>query len=273
VRVDKQEHSWDTKWFAIRANHSTKTDDRRIHDWLRLKFQKGLSQEKALDRLHSLLSHYAVLAHEHNLKQIEIGLPFAWRTVAEEIEAMGFRKGLLYVEASARSAKTIPSDPTLCKIEKRDVPAILPLVYEQQRLHNRLDPDFFARPADVDIFGYVDEMLQMIGTGECVAYCLRSKNRFAGFASAVRNMPHYWDDKSRSYVQEIFVAKREREKGNGTKLMSALMRHAPYGANRSRRIWTSLAARNEVAWRFYKSLGFKPTLIWYYLNAGDADLF
>jgi ribosomal protein S18 acetylase RimI-like enzyme len=86
-------------------------------------------------------------------------------------------------------------------------------------------------------------------------------------------MPYYWDETPRSYVQELFVAKREREKGNGTKLMNALMRHAPFGSNKSRCVWTSLAARNEVAWRFYESLGFKPTLVWYYLNAGDADLF
>lgn len=273
MKVDEQEHSWDTKWFAIRASHSTKTDDRRIHDWLRLSIQEGLGQERVLERLPSLLSHYAVLAHRQKLKQIEMGLPVGWDAVAEEIEAMGFRKGLIYVETMARSAKAIPLDSKVCTIEKRDVPAILPKLYEQQRLHHRLDPDFFARPADVDILEYANEMLHMIETGESVAYCLRSKNSLVGFATAVRDMPYYWDDTHGSYVLELFVAKRERKKGNGTKLMNALMSQAPSGSNKCRRVWTSLAARNDVARSFYESLGFEPTLVWYYLNAGDSDSF
>lgn len=258
MKVVEQEHSWGTKWFAIRASHSTNTDDRRIRDWLRLKFQEGLSQDDVLERLPSLLSRYALLAQEHKLKQIEIGLPFAWRAAAAAIEAMSFRKGLIYVEATSRSIRTIPSDSTVFKIEKGDIPAILLLMSEQQRLHYKLDPDFFARPADVDILGYINEILRMTSTGECIAYGLRSENAFAGFGSAVRNLPYYWDETPKSYIQELFIAKREREKGNGTRLMNALMRHAPTGTNRRRCVWTSLAARNEVALRFYESLGFKP---------------
>lgn len=154
---------------------------------------------------------------------------------------IAFEKKLTFIEKK----------PVVYSVEGVDtienIGEIRELLSEQQRHHHQLDSNYFA---DLDTFpldAYLKEIQEKLDCGVAAAFGIREGGERIGFAVVE-------EEDCSAYLLELMITSSSRGKGLGRLLLAAC---ESWAASRGLvRLWTSLSARNQLAFGFYQKQGF-----------------
>ncbi|MBU1953586.1 GNAT family N-acetyltransferase [Patescibacteria group bacterium] len=247
--------------------------DLRYKSYLLMDLCEGVSETEALAGFPLWYEQLALRARVENFPQLQVRFPFHWQSFGNKLEQSGFNPGLYVVERRLDQSFELPDGIHVID----DVMRIKSQLKRQQSIHFRLNPHFFQ---DHGLFG-VDEYLGDLGrvieagNGAFYGICDRSgvadgaRGRATGPRGRIIGFIGLESDESGTYINELFVEEKFRGAGLGKRLMQAgfhYVAEAANGGTRSacagpvnNRIWTTLAAQNEGASRFYSGQGFRET--------------
>lgn len=222
----------------------TKITDLKYKDYLEIDLS-DFSCGKILKNFGNYSAKFIDKAKKLNLPQIQIKFPYRWNSFPEILKKFNYHPGLIFVEKNIARTYVLPKQP----IELKDASILKNLLKKQLTLHYELNTKFFEKTDKFDLNGYIKELQINYEKNKGITYGIYEKNELIAFIGLEILEPGI-------YINELFTDDKFRGRGLGKILMQAGFNYT--SKMNFKKIWTTLAAQNESALRFYQACGFKP---------------
>ncbi|MFH1284098.1 MAG: GNAT family N-acetyltransferase [Candidatus Peregrinibacteria bacterium] len=229
-----------------------KITDLKCKDYLKIDLS-DFSYAKILKNFNKYSSEFIEKAKKSNLPQIQIKFPYRWSSFSEILKKFNYFPGLILVERNITKTHTLPGR----LVELKDTTILKKLLKKQQSLHYKLNTKFFEKTEKFNLDSYLEELQVNYEKNKGITYGIYEKNKLIAFIG-------FEILSSGIYINELFTDDKFRGRGFGKTLMQAGFNYT--SKLHFKKIWTTLAAQNESAFRFYQACGFKPVSKIFYTN-------
>ncbi|MBI5152248.1 GNAT family N-acetyltransferase [Candidatus Peregrinibacteria bacterium] len=233
------------------VRHS-KITDLKYKDYLKIDLS-NFSYGKILKNFGNYSAEFIEKAKKSNLPQIQIKFPYRWNGFSEILKKFNYDTGLIFVEKNITKTYLPPEH----LLEIKDTIILKNLLKKQQALHYKLNTKFFEKTKKFDLDSYLKELQINYEKNKGITYGIYEKDKLIAFIGLEILG-------SGIYINELFTDDKFRGRGLGKILMQAGFNYT--AKLNFKKIWTTLAAQNESALRFYQARGFKPISKLFYIN-------
>lgn len=232
----------------------TKITDLKHKDYLEIDLS-GFSYAKILKNFDNYSAEFIGKAKKSNLPQIQIKFPYEWTDFHEILKKFDYSPGLIFVEKNIAKTYTLPEQ----LVELKDMTILKKLLKKQQALHYKLNTKFFEKTEKFDLDSYLEELQMNYKKNKGITYGIYEKDELIAFIGLETET-----SSPGIYINELFTDDKFRGRGFGKILMQAGFSYI--SKLHLKKIWTTLSAQNESAFRFYQACGFKPVSKLFYTN-------
>lgn len=230
----------------------TEITDLKCKDYMEVDLSK-FPLKKILKNFSNYSAEFIEKAKKSNLPQIRIIFPYRWDSFSEILKKFNYDPGLIFIEKNIAKTYVMPEGIT----DLKDTTILKNLLKKQQALHYELNTKFFEKTDKFNLDSYIEELQMNYEKNKGITYGIYEKDKLIAFIGLEILSPGI-------YINELFTDDKFRGRGFGKMLMQAGFNYT--SKLNFKKIWTTLAAQNESALRFYEGCGFKPVSKLFYLD-------